>query len=78
MSVVTERLSTVLTGQLKVKQELLDTDVTLGALSFDSLVLIELGLILEKEFGVRLVEGDLSEQLTVGGLAGLLTEKGAA
>jgi acyl carrier protein len=78
MSVVAERLSTVLTGQLKVKEELLGEDVTLGQLSFDSLVLIELSLILEKEFGVRLVEGDLSEQQTVGDLAGLLTEKGAA
>jgi acyl carrier protein len=78
MSFVEERFSKVLTGQLKVKEDLVTADATLESLSFDSLVLVELGLILEKEFGVRIEEGELTEQLTIGDVTELLTAKGAA
>ncbi|EFL28220.1 putative phosphopantetheine attachment site [Streptomyces himastatinicus ATCC 53653] len=77
MDVIEERVTGILSGQFKLKKEIITPEVTFQNLSFDSLVLIELSLVLEKEFQVVIEEGDLTDQLTVRELAELLTDKGA-
>ncbi|MEU6084036.1 acyl carrier protein [Streptomyces sp. NPDC047108] len=77
MQVIEERVAGILSGQFKVKRDVISPDVTFHKLSFDSLVLIELSLVLEKEFQVALEEGDLTDQLTIRDVADLLSGKGA-
>ncbi|MFH9569864.1 acyl carrier protein [Streptomyces sp. NPDC017230] len=73
-----ERVSGLLSGHFKVKPEAITPGVTLGALSFDSLVLIELGLVLDKEFDVRIEDGELTEEHTIDDVVDLLTAKGGS
>ncbi|MFI0816211.1 acyl carrier protein [Streptomyces sp. NPDC021098] len=77
MDVIEERVTGILSGQFKLKKEIITPEATFQNLSFDSLVLIELSLVLEKEFQVVIEDGDLTDQLTVRELAELLTDKGA-
>jgi acyl carrier protein len=77
MEQIEERVTALLSSQFKVKESLIGSDVTLGNMSFDSLVLIELGLVLDKEFDVEIAEGELTEHLTVRDVVGLLQAKGA-
>ncbi|MFD7506340.1 acyl carrier protein [Streptomyces sp. NPDC001700] len=77
MHAIEERVTGILSGQFKLKKEIITPEVTFQNLSFDSLVLIELSLVLEKEFQVVIDEGDLTDQHTVRQLAELLTDKGA-
>ncbi|WP_149183554.1 phosphopantetheine-binding protein [Streptomyces sp. TRM49041] len=78
MQDIEQRVSALLSDQFKVKADTIQPDVTLGKLSFDSLVLIELGLVLDKEFGVEIDDGELTEHHTIEGLVELLAAKGAA
>ncbi|MEU1042974.1 acyl carrier protein [Streptomyces sp. NPDC005551] len=78
MQNITERVSTLLSDQFKVKPESIEPEVTLGKLSFDSLVLIELGLVLDKEFGVEIADGELTEHHTISDLVELLEAKRVA
>ncbi|MFD9903153.1 acyl carrier protein [Streptomyces sp. NPDC059063] len=77
MNGITERIATVLTEQFKIEREVIAADVTFGSLKFDSLVLIELGLILEKELDIAIEDGELSEGMTIRDAAQLLAAKGA-
>ncbi|SFW70683.1 phosphopantetheine-binding protein [Amycolatopsis australiensis] len=78
MSTTEEQIRTLLVEKLRVKPEALASDVTFEDLSFDSLVLIELSLLLEKRFGVRLAEGELTGEHTIAGAAELVELKEAA
>ena len=78
MNETEERISALLTDRFKVKQSAIGPEATLGSLSFDSLVLIEFGLVLDKEFDVLMEDGELTEEMTVGTLAELLRTKGVA
>jgi len=78
MNETEERISALLTDRFKVKQAAIGPEATLGSLSFDSLVLIEFGLVLDKEFDVLMEDGELTEEMTVGTLAELLRTKGVA
>jgi acyl carrier protein len=75
---IAQRVSALLSGQFKVRPEAMEPGVTLGKLSFDSLVLIELGLVLDKEFGVRIDDGELTEEHTLDDVVDLLVAKGAS
>ena len=78
MNETEERISALLTDRFKVKQAAIGPEATLGSLSFDSLVLIEFGLVLDKEFDVLMEDGELTEEMTVAALAELLRTKGVA
>ncbi|MFC8221484.1 acyl carrier protein [Streptomyces sp. NPDC057362] len=77
MQDIKQRVATLLSDQFKVRPDLIEPSVTLGKLSFDSLVLIELGLVLDKEFGVEIADGELTEHQTFKDLVDLLSAKGA-
>jgi acyl carrier protein len=77
MNAIEERITTVLTEQFKIEREAIAAEVTFASLKFDSLVLIELGLILDKEFGIALEDGELTDAMTIREAADLVTAKGA-
>lgn len=76
MSPLQQQITEVLVNKLKVDKEALRSGVTFEELSFDSLVLTELGLLLEKQFNVELAEDELTKELTLNGLTDLLGGKG--
>ncbi|MEU9595146.1 acyl carrier protein [Streptomyces sp. NPDC048193] len=74
---VQRRIAAVLTGQFKVPAESVRPDTTLREMKFDSLVLIELGLVLDKEFSVAIEDGELSDEFTLDQLAAFVAGKQA-
>lgn len=77
MNGIEQRIITVLVEQFSIQREAITADVTFGSLKFDSLVLIELGLILDKEFDIALDVGELTEAMTIRQAAELVAAKGA-
>lgn len=76
MSDLTKKLVDLLTTQVGVEEDVLDAEATYDELDLDSLVLIEFALILKKEFGVVLEDGELTPDFTVRRTAELLESKG--
>lgn len=74
---IQQRIAAILTGQFKVPEEHVAPETTLRDMKFDSLVLIELGLVLDKEFSVAIEDGELSDGFTLEELAGFVAEKQA-
>lgn len=66
MSAIQDRLFSLLTDKMGVLAEELSGDATLEALDLDSLALIELGVSVQKEFGVEIDETALTPENTLG------------
>ncbi|WP_286252095.1 acyl carrier protein [Streptomyces graminofaciens] len=64
MSAHQDRLFALVTEKLGVAPEDLDTTATFDALDLDSLALIELSVIVQKEFGVQIDETALTPDNT--------------
>ncbi|GAB2744561.1 acyl carrier protein [Kitasatospora kifunensis] len=77
MSTLKDRIQDLLSSQFRVPAAKITHDVTLGELSFDSLVLIELSLVLENQFGIEVGDDELSPELTIDDLVALVSAKGA-
>jgi acyl carrier protein len=77
MSPIEQRITEMLATQFKVDRAAIGADVTFGSLHFDSLVLIELRILLDDAFGIVLDPEDLTEGLTIGDAAALVAAKGA-
>jgi acyl carrier protein len=77
MNEIEQQIADVLSDQFKVEPSLIDSDVTFRALRFDSLVLIELGLVLENELGITIEDGALRDEMTIGQAAALVASRGA-
>jgi acyl carrier protein len=73
-----ERIAKVLSTDFEISPDAVDSEVTLALLKFDSLTLVELALVLEKEFGITVEEGELTDTMTIGDTAALLAAKGTA
>jgi len=71
-----ERITKILLDDFKVPAESLGPDTAFGDLGFDSLVIVELSLVLDTEFGVALADGDLTDSMTVTDAAELLLRMG--
>jgi acyl carrier protein len=71
------RIVEILVVQFKVERSILHADTTFESLHFDSLVLIELALILEAELGIMLGDGELTDEMTIGEVAELTAARGA-
>lgn len=72
-----ERLRDILAGKLHVDPDLITYDATPEEIELDSLALVELSLVLETEFGIRISEDDLAEAPTVGAVVRLMAARGA-
>lgn len=71
-----ERITKILLDDFKIQQEHIGQDTAFGDLGFDSLVIVELALVLDTEFGVTLEDGELTDTMTVADAAQLLVAKG--
>ncbi|MEV5143584.1 acyl carrier protein [Streptomyces sp. NPDC052727] len=72
MSNTQERFYSLLSAKLGVETESLTEDTTLESLDLDSLLIVELSVAVEKEFGVVLDETQLAPERTVGDVLGAL------
>lgn len=77
MNSIEERITKILLENFKISDAIGPT-TTFGDLSIDSLVIVELALALDLEFGTALEHGELTESMTVADAAALLVAKGAA
>jgi acyl carrier protein len=76
MTYLHERITKILLDDFKVQQEHIGPDTAFGDLGFDSLVIVELALVLDTEFDVALSDGELTDTMTVADAAELLVAKG--
>lgn len=76
MSKLEDRLVTLLSDNFGIPADSVGENVTFGDLDLDSLILVEFALLIKKEFGVVLFEGELRQDLTVTDAANLLVSKG--
>lgn len=76
MTFLQERITKILLDDFKVQPESIGLDTAFGDLGFDSLVIVELALVLDTEFGVALEDGELTDTMTVADAAELLVAKG--
>lgn len=73
-----EILKEILVSKLKVRPEQVTPEATQQDVELDSLAMVELSLILEKELGVVVSDDELVEAGTVGGIAQLLLTRTVA
>ncbi|MFJ4105620.1 acyl carrier protein [Amycolatopsis japonica] len=74
---VMDRLVTILTGQLDVEETQLTADTEFEELGLDSLVLVELSVILQREFGVEVTDEELAAGRTLGSAAAVVGSRAA-
>lgn len=77
MKSIEERITKILLDDFKVRHESIGSDTTFADLRFDSLVIVELALVLDNEFGIVLDGGELTDAMTITDAAELLAVKGA-
>jgi acyl carrier protein len=76
MTYLEERITKILLDDFKVRAEYIGPGTAFGDLGFDSLVIVELALVLDTEFGIALADGELTDTMTVADAAELLMTKG--
>lgn len=75
-SMIEERIIKILLDDFKVQYESITSETLFAELGFDSLVLVELALVLDTEFGTALGDGELTDTMTIAEAADLLIDKG--
>ncbi|GAA0445895.1 MULTISPECIES: acyl carrier protein [Streptomyces] len=73
-----EQLKEILVGKLQVPADLITMAATPEAIELDSLAVVELSLVLDKELGIKISDDTLAEAGTVGDIVRLMEEQGAA
>ena len=76
MEPITQVLQTILIDKFQVPADSLSPATRFEELDFDSLVLVELAVVLENRFGIEVPEGELQPEQTLGEAAALLSRKG--
>lgn len=71
------RLTTLLAANFGMDVSELDPDATFAELKVDSVALVELAVVCEEDFGVKVRDDELTPQHTIATVAQLLTSKGA-
>lgn len=77
MSAHQDRLFALVAEKLGVLDEELNTGATFDSLDLDSLALIELSVIVQKEFGVQIDETSLTPDNTFGDVLAVIDAKAA-
>jgi acyl carrier protein len=72
MSETYGRFVDILVNRFEVEPDEIRPDITFEELELDSLFLVELGLVVEKELGVKINDGDATPRSTVASVAGLI------
>ncbi|MFE4540000.1 acyl carrier protein [Streptomyces scopuliridis] len=71
-------LKEILVGKLEVAPERVTPEATVKDAELDSLSIVELSIILEKDFAVTITDDELLAAPTIGDMAKLLEERHAA
>jgi acyl carrier protein len=77
MTELTERLRTILIERFGVPTDDVTPESTFEDMAVDSLIIVELALILRREYGLQLEDWDLTPEMTVPQAAEFLAKKGA-
>ncbi|NUT49414.1 MAG: acyl carrier protein [Saccharothrix sp.] len=77
MNAIEEGIVDVLVDQFSVDRTAATPEATFESLEFDSLVLIEFGLVVGKRFGIAIADDELADDMTIRDLAVLAAAKGA-
>ncbi|MFF5566820.1 acyl carrier protein [Streptomyces sp. NPDC012623] len=73
-----ETLKEMLVSKLKVAPEQVTPEATREDVELDSLAVVELSLLLEKELGLQISDDELLEAATMGDMADLMAERSAS
>nr|AHB38507.1 EpnE [Streptomyces hygroscopicus] len=73
-----ETLKEVLVGKLKAASEKITPEATVEEAELDSLSIVELSIILEKDFTITITDDELLAAPTIGDMAKLIEERNAA
>jgi acyl carrier protein len=76
MNPIVEQLRTILTTRFGVSTDDIEPESTFDDLAVDSLIIVELALILRREHGIQLDDWDLTPQMTLDEAAQFLATKG--
>nr|WP_202555827.1 phosphopantetheine-binding protein [Streptomyces sp. SID4950] len=68
----------MLVSKLKVAPEQVTPEATREDVELDSLAVVELSLLLEKELGLQISDDELLEAATMGDMADLMVERSAS
>ncbi|MER5548924.1 acyl carrier protein [Streptomyces sp. NPDC002589] len=71
-------LKDILVSKLKVEPELVTPDATREDVELDSLAIVELAMVLEKEFGIAVTDDELLDTENIGSMATLIEQRRAA
>lgn len=72
-----ETLKEILVGKLKVDPELITPDATREEVELDSLAVVELSLLIEKELGVNVSDDELMEAASISAMVELVESRKA-
>ena len=72
-----EKLKEILVDKLKVSPINITPDATKDDLDLDSLAVVELAIVLDKECGLKISDDELFETRTVGDIVRLMEERSA-
>ncbi|SDD17975.1 acyl carrier protein [Actinokineospora iranica] len=70
-----ETLKNILVDKLKVSPDQITMEASKEDVELDSLAVVELSLVLEKELGLKISDDELIEVETVGEIVALMTER---
>ncbi|MFJ6623638.1 acyl carrier protein [Kitasatospora sp. NPDC091335] len=73
-----DTLKEILVDKLKVDAGLITPDATREEAELDSLAVVELSMLLDKEYSITISDDELMEAKTIGEMARLITERRAA
>ncbi len=77
MNEIRDRATSILTEKFGIASDI-DTAVSLGEFELDSLILLEYGLTLGKEFGVDITQDEVNTRSSINDVVGLLQRKGVS
>ncbi|MFC4606533.1 acyl carrier protein [Streptomyces maoxianensis] len=77
MDSVVQYISEVLSSKFDIPADFITPTTDFETLDLDSLVLVELAVILNKEYGVEIGDDELKEAQTIANTAALVLQKGA-
>ncbi|WP_431930467.1 acyl carrier protein [Micromonospora sp. RP3T] len=77
MKAIEDRIIDVLATQLKLAPDGIEPDMTFESLDIDSLVIVELGLLLDGVFDIAIDDGELTNEMTIRDAARLVETKQA-
>jgi acyl carrier protein len=72
-----QRLTEILISKFQLEDEEIAPSATLDELGLDSLDLVELALIIEKEFGARITDDELADTQELEAIVGLVEGRSA-